>query len=198
MQNLDEMYMDRFAEYGDVPFHLSVDLDSTLCDTRHRKGIIEKYTSAGLPIDWDDYARSCIKDEPTGLVFVLQQMQYAIPWHVTSGRSMGALEGTMAWLKRHRLTPQSVNLEDSRERHLELGHVEWKVQRILALSEIYPIKIHIDDWSGIAVELEKRSGGAIRGMTVTPPGMVAVFPEPEEGKIEEHPVQDENPDKVDA
>lgn len=170
-------YSDRFSAFGDVPFHLSVDLDSTLCDTRHRKGIIEKYVNAGLPIDWDEYSRSALKDTPTGFAYVLQQVQYAIPWHVTSGRSAEALDVTTLWLERHKLKPVSINLEDSREAHLSLGHVEWKVQRIIALAGIYPIKVHIDDWDGVASLLEERTGGAIRGMTVTPPGMKAYFPD---------------------
>lgn len=179
----DEFGGDIMDSFGDIPFHLSVDLDSTLCDTRHRKGVIEKYTDAGLPIDWDDYARTVIKDGPTALVFVLQQMQGVIPWHVVSGRSAGALDGTMAWLNKFRLKPLSVNLEDSRERHLELGHVEWKVSRVIELSSVYPIKVHFDDWTEVGEVLEVRTGGKIRGVSVTPPGMRPA-----------HPVQDLNPE----
>lgn len=164
---------DRLEQFGDVPFHLSVDLDSTICDTRHRKGIIEKYTSAGLPIDWDEYSKACIKDKPLPLVYLLQQIQYAIPWHVTSGRSEGARDGTMRWLHKYGLKPKTVNLEDSSDSHKALGHVEWKVQRILGLATIYPIRLHIDDWSGIGDALEERSAGKVKGMTVTPPGMIA-------------------------
>jgi len=178
MHDIDEdLYTERFSAFGDVPFHLSVDLDSTLCDTRHRKGVIEKYVNAGLPIDWDDYARSAIQDKPTALVYILQQMQYAIPWHVTSGRSAEALDATWAWLERHKLKPVSVNLEDSRERHVELGHVEWKVQRVIELAAAYPIRIHIDDYAAVGEELEARTGGAIHGLSVIPPGMRAFFEE---------------------
>jgi hypothetical protein len=173
MENFD--LLGEFGEFGDGPFHLSVDLDSTLCDTRHRKGIIEKYVNAGLPIDWDDYSRHALKDEPTGLVALLQHIQYAVPWHVTSGRSQEALDVTHRWLERHKLKPVSVNLETSREEHLKLGHVEWKVQHIMGLAEVHPIRLHIDDWADIAVRLEQESKGRIKGMTVTPPGMKAFF-----------------------
>lgn len=186
----EDIYAERFSAFGDVPFHLSVDLDSTLCDTRHRKGIIEKYVNAGEPIDWDEYSMASFKDAPTGFAFMLQQIQYAIPWHVVSGRSMEALHATQNWLDRYKLKPVSINLEDSRESHLALGHVQWKVQRVVSLAEIYPIKVHIDDWAGIAEELEKRTAGAIRGVTVTPPGMKAYFPDsvtlleqPSNGKV---------------
>ena len=191
-----------FGEFGDGPFHLSVDLDSTLCDTRHRKGIIEKYVNAGQPIDWDEYSRAALKDEPTGLVPLLQHLQYAVPWHVTSGRSQEALDATHRWLERHKLKPVSVNLETSREEHLRLGHVEWKVQHILSLAEVYPIRLHIDDWAGIAPRLLQASEGRIHGLTVTPPGMKAFFPDevlrveksivapaenPQEAHVEESP-----------
>lgn len=194
MPSIDEdLYTDRFAAFGDVPFHLSVDLDSTLCDTRHRKGIIEKYTNAGLPIDWDEYSMAAMQDKPTALAHMLTQVQYAIPWHVTSGRSQEALEVTHRWLERHKLKPVSVNLEDSRSRHLELGHVEWKVQRVLELAAAYPIRVHIDDWSDVAVELEARSGGAVHGLTVTPPGMKAYFPDLVQ--VLETPTPDKDEDK---
>lgn len=162
----------------------SFDLDSTLCDTRHRKGIVEKYKNAGLPIDWDEYAKACLDDAPTGLVAVVRSLQVAeVPWVVVSGRSEGARKGTLAWLERHGLEPLQVFLEDGdTENHTALGHTEWKARRVARISERlarlgYNVVAHFDDWSEVAGAIEEKTEGRVKGVTVTPPGMKAAWPD---------------------
>lgn len=151
--------------------YFSFDLDSTLCDTRHRKGIIEQYTDKGLPVDWRAYAMACAEDAPTGLVSVVRALQVSMPWVVISGRSEGAREATEEWLKAHRLYPRSVYLCDDEDGHTAMGHEAWKVQRILGIAENFPTLIaHFDDFPGIAERLNEQTDGAIAGVTVSRPG----------------------------
>ena len=161
----------------------SFDLDSTLADTRHRKGVVEKYKNAGLPVDWTVYAQHCSEDDPTGLVTFLRVHQRTNPWVVVSGRSEGARIGTHDWLERQGLEPAAVYLEDGdTEGHTTLGHTEWKARRVIEVAKIirvkynYELVAHFDDWPTVADRIRELSEGKIDGITVTPPGMKAVFP----------------------
>ena len=150
--------------------HLSVDLDSTLADTRHRKGIIEKYVAAGKPVDWDEYAKACLNDPPTPTVALIQMWQKMGGfWHVVSGRSEGARFPTALWLEEHGLTPLTIHLEDDPDKHTVLGHAAWKIGRVLEVAQEWPIFAHIDDWAEVGDYLNANT--EIRGITVVPPGM---------------------------
>lgn len=165
----------------------SVDLDSTLCDTRHRKGVVEKYKNAGLDVDWDDYAQHCINDAPTGMVAVCLAWQAAgIPWIVVSGRSEGARVGTVKWLAKHGLKPERIFLEGvgrSME-HTEVGHVIFKTRRVLESAasvetDGFEVVAHFDDWAPVAESIREASHGKIDVVTVTPPGAVVTIPTPD-------------------
>lgn len=161
----------------------SFDLDSTLADTRHRKGIVEKYKAQGKEVDWDEYAQACLDDAPTGLVAVLKVIQDAFPWIAVSGRSEGARKGTEEWLERHGLKPVKVFLEGEgrSQMHSDMGHTDFKTFLVMeaaawATTSHYQIVAHFDDWPTVAAAIEEASGGRIKGVTLTPPGMVASFP----------------------
>ena len=155
---------------------ISVDLDSTIADTRHRRGIIEQFTAKGLPIDWTVYAQACAEDALTGFGHLLRGLQGTLRWHVVSGRSEGAREGTERWLAKHGFFPYSVNLENGEtELHSTLGHSVWKARRVIEVARKYPgISLHVDDWADVAVKVEEYSAGRIKGLTVLPPGMAIV------------------------
>ena len=159
---------------------ISVDLDSTIADTRHRRGVIEQFTKHDppLPIDWTVYAQACAEDVVTPFGRLLLGLQGLIRWHVVSGRSEGAREATEAWLAKHGFFPYSVNLENGEtEAHGRLGHSVWKARRVLEVAEKFPgISIHVDDWAQVADVLEAESGGRITGLTVLPPGMAISKP----------------------
>ena len=160
--------------------HISVDLDSTLCDTRHRKGIIEQFVKNNLPIDWDVYAKACAEDPPTSLVPFIRDYQRFGIWHVVSGRSEGARAATWQWLNKHGLNPYSVNLENHQtELHSSLGHSEWKARRVIEVARYFPIQTHFDDWAPVAARIEELSDGLITGVTVLPPGMVPTLVSPD-------------------
>lgn len=154
---------------------LSIDLDSTLADTRHRKGVIEQFTNAGLPIDWTVYAQACGDDPLTTFGRLMQVLQDYVPWVVVSGRSEGAREGTMAWLKANDLRPESVYLEGGQtDLHTSMGHSAWKAQRIAEVITMHPsIRAHVDDWPALSALLEEHG---VIGVTVLPPGWLSVDP----------------------
>lgn len=155
---------------------ISVDLDSTLADTRHRKGIIEQFTSKGLPIDWTVYAKACANDQITGFGVMLRAIQHAVPWVAVSGRSEGSREATEAWLKENDLRPEAVYLEDGQtDLHSAMGHAAWKAHRVAEVADMHPtIVAHVDDWAQVADALEAAES-RVRGVTVVPPGMIPVL-----------------------
>lgn len=164
--------------------YLSFDLDSTLCDTRHRKGIIEKFTSRGLPIDWTEYAKACADDEPLGLVTLVRSIQaHGMRWVAVSGRSEAAREATEDWLSAHKLTPDAIFLERDTARHSEIGHTAYKTELVIEADRLLRdaadswISTHFDDWSQVAKSITEASDGRIATVTVTPPGMRAVAAE---------------------
>lgn len=158
-----------------IPFggHLSVDLDSTLADTSHRRGIIEKFRAAGQPIDWTEYAMACENDAPTPVVvLILAWQRMGGSWHVVSGRSEEARPATEKWLEGRGLEPVSVNLEDDTDSHSTLGHTAWKCKRVLWLAQKYPIFAHVDDYPEVGEWLTRHSH--VAGITVMPPGHVSM------------------------
>lgn len=162
-----------------VRAHISWDLDSTLCDTRHRQGMIEGFRARGLPVDWVAYSMACALDGPTDSVALCQLMQgWGVSWHVVSGRSEQARVPTMVWLASHGLRPTTVNLcqPEEEELHSLLGHVRWKAERVARLAKEYPVGLHVDDYEGVAELVEELTGGQVRGVTVTPPGWLTINP----------------------
>lgn len=157
---------------------ITVDLDSTIADTRHRRGVIEQFTQNGLPIDWTVYAQACAEDVVTPFGRLLLGLQGLIRWHVVSGRSEGARDATEFWLAKHGFFPYSINLENGEtEAHTTLGHSVWKARRVMEVAEQHPrVSLHVDDWAQVADILEEETEGRIVGMTVLPPGMVSAKP----------------------
>lgn len=154
---------------------ISVDLDSTLADTRHRKGIIEQFKERGEEVDWTVYAKACAEDEPTAFCQFMLLIQDVVPWVVVSGRSEGSREATEGWLERMGLTPEAVYLEDDTDSHTTMGHAAWKAARVLEIKRAHPsIQIHVDDWAQVGDAL---ANSDVAGLIVLPPGMIPSFPD---------------------
>jgi hypothetical protein len=101
--------------------HLLVDLDSTLCDTRHRWGISPINPTTGeywVPYHqhqemWDRYSLACEGDE------VVQETRSLIrAWfglggtvHIVSGRSSCAEDPTLRWLSANGVPFDTISLK---------------------------------------------------------------------------------------
>lgn len=126
---------------------ISFDLDSTLCDTRHRWHMIDRKNGT----DWESYSMACVGDSP-GPALPLAQLctEFEIPFIITSGRSECARKCTLEWLWNRGVYPWAVFLCD--ERHDYLPHGDWKALRLKEIQDQYgwEISLHIDDIKDVA------------------------------------------------
>jgi len=80
---------------ADLVDAIMVDLDGTLCDTRHRDELVQD-----VPPRWDDHSMACIEDDPVIAVMELIEMMSRAGYYVVlcSGRGNVARELTEQWL----------------------------------------------------------------------------------------------------
>lgn len=123
-----------------------VDLDNTLCDTRHREHIV----SGGSPHDWDSYSLACGNDaciewvadvvrgwkmmNPDGVVIIL------------SGRNTSAMQITRGWLNDRHVPGDELILRKPEETG---PNPEYKAAHAQRLLEFYDIQFVIDDHPGV-------------------------------------------------
>lgn len=126
---------------------ITVDLDSTLCDTGHRIDLLR------TQLDWREYAMLCADD---GLVpgvhatLCLLASSHAII--ALTGRPEQARELTEAWLKKN-LDFDLLDVLMDNEQVFET-HGQYKARRIKELmGQGYDVVLHIDDWKGVADEV---------------------------------------------
>lgn len=135
------------------------DLDSTMCDTEHRHGMIKRNDPN---MDWGKYSLACVNDSP-GPALPLAQMLSSIefPFIVLSARSEIARPQTLEWLSAHDVKPWHVYLEDERHHHMAAGsatgHAEWKALRLKEIQDELNVEFlfYVEDHSTVAVELSK-------------------------------------------
>jgi hypothetical protein len=86
-----------------------VDLDGTLCDTRHRIHFAEEARRAKTPEErnraWDNFHRRCAEDHPVEGVASLVRAWYGVGHGVVylTGRTEPWRETTWTWLRAHKL-----------------------------------------------------------------------------------------------
>jgi hypothetical protein len=147
---------------------VTVDLDSTLADTRHRHGLV----NPNGPTDWVAYSMACPDDPPVAPVAALVRI---LAWThrivIVSGRDEQARALTEEWLARHDIPWFALYLDDHRHEHET--HEAYKVATIQHVDEVWgPVAFHVDDWP--PVSLACRAAG-IHCITVTPPRVIDDF-----------------------
>ncbi len=134
---------------------VSTDFDSTLSDSRHRQGMIDR--SVELPTSfWDKYSMEARWDDNGPAYAVARAMtDMDIPWIIVSGRSECARQVSWEWLRERDLRPWGLFLCD--DRHEYMSHGEWKATRLLEIQKQLDCEIvlHYDDVSDVKVEAEK-------------------------------------------
>lgn len=129
-----------------------VDLDSTLCDTRHRHADSPHADPANT---WYTYGENCHLDAPmvgtVGLVRLLAD-RHAI--RIVSGRGIAFLDKTTAWLRQHEVPFDSIHL---REDHHPEEHAGYKEMHMLRIARDEEIVLALDDWPSV-VEMYHRHG----------------------------------------
>ena len=112
---------------------VTVDLDSTLCDTEHRFGLIDRDQGT----DWHAYSAACADDAPVQGIVTLVKLLDAAGYevHGLSGRKHTAAEATQAWLERHGVPLTRVWLDES-EHAGDSDQVAYKVARVREVEEV--------------------------------------------------------------
>ncbi len=78
-----------------------VDLDSTLCDTRHRRHLV-RAPDDPQPTDWREYSLACADDPPIeGPIARVRLLARAYRIVIVSARDEAARDLTVVWLRRH-------------------------------------------------------------------------------------------------
>lgn len=78
-----------------------VDLDSTLCDTRHRRYLV-RAPDDPQPTDWREYSLACADDPPIdGPIALVRLLARAYKIVIVSARDEAARDLTVEWLRRH-------------------------------------------------------------------------------------------------
>jgi hypothetical protein len=131
----------------------SVDLDSTLADTRHRQHMLDRVNGS----DWDAYALACAEDVLVNSVAALvRALAQSMEVHYVSGRSEVAYDLTYAWLKRHDLPVDGLWLDNGEGGNYE-DHVAYKLARVRQVEQETGkrVALHIDDWATVADRFER-------------------------------------------
>lgn len=140
-----------------IPRIVTVDLDSTLCDTEHRFGLINREGGT----DWHAYSAACVDDAPVeGIVRLVTLLHRAgLEVHALSGRKATAQDATVEWLNRHGVPIDHVWLDESDSGDYDTwhAHVDYKLARLREIEKLTGKKVvlHVDDWAGVAAAFEE-------------------------------------------
>lgn len=152
---------------------LLVDLDSTLCDTRHRWPLSPIDPSTGqwtMPENerrpvWEKYSLACSGDTLIPAVRDLMRSWAALGKrvHIVSGRDAVAEPETRAWLKLHDVPYDGLHLHQPGGTWED--HKSATIERLRHAGE-HPA-LFVDDWPPVAERVTARTGVPV--LLVTPP-----------------------------
>lgn len=129
---------------------VSWDLDSTLCDTRHRQHMIGD-GEARKHTDWNAYSLACAGDTegPAWALFEMLRMQTDLGHIVVSRRNHSAAMLTNRWFEDHigHAVFTELLMLGGPLNTPELDHGKWKVAQILAYEARTGnrVVLHVDD-----------------------------------------------------
>jgi hypothetical protein len=131
---------------------VTVDLDSTLCDTGNR-------TLDRENPDWENYSLQCDKDTPVkATVELISLLCPFYDIHFVSGRDVLAEGKTREWLKLHDIPVDDLWLSPPGDHTAAHGsHAAYKLSRIRDVEKATGrrVALHIDDWAAVKIELEQ-------------------------------------------
>ena len=136
---------------------VTVDLDSTLCDTGHRHHMIDRVRGT----DWVAYSKACSDDGlVAGTAALVRTLAHVSQIHYVTGRTEAARPETEAWLRSHDLPMDGLWMDDtpSGDHFAVYGsHSVYKVLRVRQVEEFTGKRVilHIDDWAEVKVALEQ-------------------------------------------
>jgi uncharacterized HAD superfamily protein len=137
---------------------VTVDIDSTLADTRHRVGLID--TNDREATDWLAYAKACADDEPTDVIALLRLLDLNYGIVLVTSRPAGARSETETWLALQAVPYDALvmneSVMDTTGRYMDA--TEHKVAALRDLNTRFEIVLHIDDWWQTAEAVKDQLG----------------------------------------
>ena len=121
-----------------------VDLDGTVCDTRHRQSMVRCENP-----DWEAYSLACMGDAPvSGVIELVRYMSALETIIILSGRHESARTQTLWWLDRNRVPYDEVVLRPKGDVR---PNVEYKLEGVRRLRQQgHTIRLAIDDYPKVA------------------------------------------------
>lgn len=147
--------------------YVTWDLDSTLCDTRHRQGKLiggAEFKGEYTPEIAAAYAQTCGEDKPIESALWLARRFIVLGYGIgiVSARPRVVAHQTLDWLHRHAL---DIDFMELMTEHYD-DHVKYKVETLVRLVDSgYQIDCHFDDWPSVRIGLE---AVGIRCVILTP------------------------------
>jgi ribonuclease J len=143
---------------------ICVDLDSTLCDTSHRHGLIAEEREL---TDWVAYSMACADDVPVeGVVRLVQMLSTHYRIVVVSARDSQARELTETWLTQHGVPFDELILGGRGD--VPGGLEDFKVHHVASIVRRGDeVALMVDDLPGLPVAMMESLG--IPVLTVRPP-----------------------------
>lgn len=151
---------------------VTVDLDSTIADTRHRKHLLEgEYArnEDGTSEKWIRYAEACIDDTPIeATVTLVRALSANYQIFFVSGRHIQGLPQTIAWLQKHDIPFDGIALRTDDDPWKDgQGYYKWIKIKFIEATHDVDVELHIDDWGTVKDYLEPKG---IPVLHVVPPG----------------------------
>lgn len=136
---------------------LTVDLDSTLADTRHRHHMIDRVNGT----DWEAYSKACVDDDVIEPTRVIVETYYAfgVEVHYVTGRVEESRHETLQWLRKKALPVDGLWMDEQPNRFDSKSHALYKRDRVLEVIAHHPHLehlLHVDDWPDVKVRLEEQ------------------------------------------
>lgn len=145
---------------------IACDLDSTLCDTKHREYLAPSGEYRESTYSWVDYSLACRDDGLIEGVARALNLFYELGYqiHFVSGRNEEARGATVDWLQRHGVKFHALRLHD----HTDVRHnAQYKVGYLKSLqARGYDVRLMFEDHISVCELIEKET--SIPCITVKP------------------------------
>lgn len=136
-----------------------VDLDSTLCDTRHRRWLAPIGDNRQLLKAWEPYSLGCGEDNiVTGMATLIRLLHGPNLVFLLSGRNDAAEQRTLNWLAENQMPFDRLRLRGPDETTPD-SPTDWKVGVVDGwMKEGWNIQLFVDDWAMTCVAIQDRLG----------------------------------------
>jgi hypothetical protein len=132
---------------------VTIDIDSTLADTRHRAATMID-PAERESTDWTAYARACGGDSPTDVIALVRALAPHYTIVLVTSRPVASRNETLAWLDAQQVPYDALVMDEG----FHTTPTEFKVAAIEQVNYTYDVVLHLDDWWGIGEAVRETLG----------------------------------------